>query len=297
MNYSPIGSGGGQQRFVSGAVDYGGTDVPMRGSQLEQARKRCGGTDNLIEMPVYLSPIAVSYNLEDTADLKLPPRTLAEIFTGKITHWNDPAIAEENPGADLPNQRITPVHRSDDSGTTGNFTDYLDAATGKTWPHGETETWPADLRGESAQGTSGVIKVASQTPGAITYADAGQVRDADTLEAADIKVGSEFVGPTSQAATNILTDSQQTDTNGEYVHTFDLNRETTASGTYPIVLTSYVMACTNYDSESTATIVRNYLEHVVSKQGQRLAAEQSGSAPLPSSLRKTEQHAIRAISG
>lgn len=297
MNYSPIGSGGGTQRFGAGAVAYGGTDVPLRGSQLAQARERCGGTDKLIEMPVYISPIAITYNLDGLEDLKLTPPTLAKIFTGKITRWNDPAIARDNPGVHLPNQRITPVHRSDDSGTTGNVTDYLDAAAGNDWPHGETETWPSNLRGESAQGTSGVVKVTSQTSGAITYADASQVRDSATLESAEIKVGNDFVGPTSQAAANILADSQQSDTEGKYVHTFELNRETQASGTYPIVLASYVMACTEYDSENTAAIVRSYLDHVVSEAGQQLAAKQAGSAPLPAPLRETEQQAIQAISG
>jgi len=297
INYSPIGSGGGTQRFGTGAVAYGGTDVPLQGSQLEQARERCGGTDKLIEMPVYLSPIAISYNLEGIDELNLTPAILAKIFTGKITRWNDPAITRDNTGVDLPDQRITPVHRSDDSGTTGNVTDYLQAAAGEDWPHGETETWPSNLRGESAQGTSGVVKVTSQTPGAITYADASQARDNPSIESAAIEVGDDFVGPTSQAAANILADSQQTDTEGKYVQTFEINRETQASGTYPIVLTSYAMACTEYDSENTAAIVRGYLDHVVSKQGQQLAAKHAGSAPIPASLRDAQQQAIHTISG
>jgi len=297
INYSPIGSGGGQQRFGAGAIAFAGTDVALQGRQLEQARKRCGGVDKLIEMPVYISPIAITYNLEGIEDLKLAPRTLAKIFAGKITHWNDPETAEHNPGVDLPNQRITPVHRAEDSGTTANVTDYLNAAAGDAWPHGRTETWPAQLAGESAQGTSGVVKVTSQTPGAITYADASQVRNDDTLAIAEIEVGNNHVGPTAEAAANILTESQQTTTDGQYVHTFDLDRDTQASGTYPIVLASYVIACTNYDSANTAEVVRSYLDYIVSEQGQQLAAERAGSAPLPASLRETEQQAIRAISG
>jgi hypothetical protein len=165
------------------------TPTLRRGKQLEVAFKRCGGKDKLVEIPVYISPIAVTYHLKGVKNLKLTPDTMAKIFTGKITNWNDPAIAKTNPGAKLPNQRITPVHRSDDSDTTGNFTDYLAGAAGKSWSAGMSEKWPSALKGESAQGTSGVVKVVKQTPGAITYADASQVRHDRTLGVVKVKVG------------------------------------------------------------------------------------------------------------
>lgn len=295
MSYAPIGSGGGRKRFVSGATPYGGSDVALAGPELDKARKRCGGT--LLEMPVYVSPIAVAYHLDGVKNLQLPPETVAKIFAGEISNWNDPAIAKSNPGATLPNQRITPVHRSDESGTTGNFTDYLAGAAGKAWSYGMTEKWPAQLKGESAQGTSGVVKVVKQTAGAVTYADASQVRDDPALGVAKVKVGNEYVGPTSRAAAKILADSKRTDTPGKYIFTFDLNRDTSASGTYPIVLTSYEMACGKYDSAATAKIVKSYLNYTISEPGQQLAAKRAGSAPLSASLRRQVRPAINAISG
>lgn len=295
MSYSPIGSGGGRQRFIEGATAFGGTDEALTGSELAKARKRCGG--ELIEAPVYISPIAMTYNVKGVDDLRLTPQTAAKIFTGKITNWNDPAIAKTNPDAKLPDQPITPVHRSDESGTSGNFTDYLSGAAGGAWPYGETETWPSKLKGESAQGTSGVVKVVKQTPGAITYADASQVRSDPSLGTAKVKVGNEFVKPSPEAAAKILADSKQTSTKDKYVFTYDLNRKTSASGTYPVVLASYELACGKYDSAGQAKAVQAYLDYITSPQGQQLAAEQAGSAPIPSALRQKVTPAIDSISG
>lgn len=297
MSYSPIGSGGGRERFRSGAVAYAGTDEAVSGDELDKARQRCGGPDALIEIPIYLSPIAVAYHLPGVTDLKLTPAVLAKIFTGTIDTWNDPAIAKTNPDADLPDTPITPVHRSDESGTSGNFTDYLAEAAGQAWPYGNVEKWPAELNGESAQGTSGVVKVAGRTPGAITYADAGQVRDDGPLNAARVEVGNDFIGPTSQAAAKILADSPRRDSDGRNMLTFDLNRATNADDTYPIVLASYALACTQYDDKATATIVKKYLDFVAGEQGQKLAAKHSGSAPLTAALRGQERKAIDAING
>lgn len=295
MSYSPIGSGGGRKRFVQGATAYGGTDAALEGAELDKARKRCGG--ELIEIPVYISPIALTYHLEGVDDLNLTPETVAKIFRGEITRWNDLAIKKANPEAALPDQRITAVHRSDESGTSENFTDYLSEAAGGAWPFEAGGNWPEKLQGESAQGTSGVVKVVKQTAGAITYADAGQVRDDPDLGVAKVKVGDGFVGPTPEAAAKILANSKRTDTPGKYIFTFDLNRDTTASGTYPVVLTSYEMACGKYDSAATAKIVKSYLAYITGEKGQQLAAEQAGSAPITEELREQENAAVNAISG
>ena len=122
------GSGGGREQFIAGGVDYAGTDSSFADEELTGAEKRCGGAENFVQVPAYISPIAVIYNLPgvDSAAARRPRRS-PEIFTQKITNWNDPAIAADNPDAKLPDQRITPVNRSDDSGTTANFTDYLSA--------------------------------------------------------------------------------------------------------------------------------------------------------------------------
>jgi len=125
INYDPAGSSAGREQFISGGVEFAGSDSYLSDDELQQAQDQCGGP--AIEYPVYVSPIAVIYNLSGVDSLQLSPQTLAPIFAAKITKWNDPAIAADNPDATLPDQDINAVHRSDGSGTTDNFTDYLDA--------------------------------------------------------------------------------------------------------------------------------------------------------------------------
>src|SRR4051794_29619322 len=112
--YDPVGSGGGREQFIAGGTQYGGTDSHLKDEELAKAQKRCGGADNLVEIPAYISPIAVIYNLEGVDNLQLSPETLAKIFKQQIKTWDDPAIKADNPDAQLPSGRITPVNRSDE---------------------------------------------------------------------------------------------------------------------------------------------------------------------------------------
>jgi phosphate transport system substrate-binding protein len=134
VNYDPVGSGGGREQFTSGGVDFAGSDAYLDDEELAQAEERCGGGE-VFELPDYISPIAVVYNLDGVDELNLSPQVIAGIFDREITTWNDPAIAADNPGVTLPDLPITPVNRSDESGTTENFTEYLAAAAGEAWPH------------------------------------------------------------------------------------------------------------------------------------------------------------------
>src|SRR5690349_12843450 len=133
--YDPVGSGGGREQFNAGGIAYAGTDSAFKEDELTAAQTRCGGPDNFVEVPVYISPIAVVYNLEGVDKLQLSPETLASIFAQKIKNWNDPAIKADNPDATLPDERITVVNRSDESGTTANFTDYLSKTASKVWTY------------------------------------------------------------------------------------------------------------------------------------------------------------------
>ena len=125
INYDPSGSGAGRTQFVAGGVDFAGTDSAIKGDELAKAKTRCGG--EVVEVPTYVSPIAVIYNVPGVTDLQLSPATIAGIFDRKITKWNAAEIAADNPGKTLPDLAITPVNRSDKSGTTQNFADYLKA--------------------------------------------------------------------------------------------------------------------------------------------------------------------------
>jgi phosphate transport system substrate-binding protein len=292
VNYDPIGSGGGREQFIGGGYPFAGTDAYLseEDGEIEGAQERCGG--DFIEIPNYVSPIAVIFNVDGVDELNLSPDTLAGIFNDEITTWDDPAIAEDNPNADLPSSEITAVHRSDDSGTTENFTSYLTAAAEGSWPHDVVETWPIDA-GEGASGTSGVVSAVQNGNNAVGYADASQAGD---LGVANIKVGEEYVGPTPEAAAKILEVSPRVEGRPEGSMAFDLDYLTEEAEAYPIVLTSYLVACTSYEDAEEAELVKGYLSYIVSEEGQQTAAENAGSAPLSSSLSEEAQGLVDGIS-
>ncbi len=292
--YDPVGSGGGREAFnAGGKTIYAGTDSSFADDELTAAQDRCkqsGG--EFVQVPVYISPIAIIYNLPDVQNLQLSPETLAGIFKQEITKWNDPAIAADNPDATLPDTDITPVNRSDDSGTTNNFTDYLSQTAPSVWTFDASDTFPVK-GGESAEGTSGVVQAVTQGEGTIGYADASQAGD---LGVAAIKIGSDYVAPSPEGAT-AAADEAKENVDGKYVYSFAINRTTTNSSAYPIILISYDAACTAYDTAGTGDIVSGYLSYVVSAEGQSAAADNAGSAPISEKLQQQIQPAIDAIAG
>jgi phosphate transport system substrate-binding protein len=290
VNYDPVGSGGGREQFVSGGTDFAGSDAALDEEELTAAQERCAGGE-VFELPNYISPIAVVYNLEGVDQLNLSPEVVAGIFDQKITTWNDPAIAADNPGATLPDLQITPVNRSDESGTTENFTEYLAAAAGEAWPHEADGNWPV-AGGEAAQGTSGVVSAIGGGNGTIGYADLSQAGD---LGVANIGVGEEFVTPTPEAAAAVVENSERIEGRGEYDFAIELARDTTESGSYPIVLVSYHIGCVTYDDAEKAGLVADFMGYVVSEEGQQAAAEAAGSAPISDALRQQAQTAVDAI--
>src|SRR4051794_7163626 len=145
ISYDPIGSGGGRDQFIAGGkTAFAGSDSPFDTDELPKATDRCtkDGGGQLIQIPNYISPIAIVYNLDGVENLQLSPDVTAKIFKGEITSWDDPAIKADNPGASLPSTDITPVHRSDESGTTANFTDYLHEAAPDVWTDDPDSSWP-----------------------------------------------------------------------------------------------------------------------------------------------------------
>jgi phosphate transport system substrate-binding protein len=294
ISYDPVGSGGGREQFIAGGVGYAGSDAALteEEGEIEGAMKRCK-PGKLIEIPDYISPIAVIYNLPEVEGLQLSPETLAKIFNQEISNWNDRAIAADNPGVELPDTRITPVNRSDESGTTENFTEYMSEVVPKVWTHEVSGDWPVK-GGEAASGTSGVVEAVTAGEGAIGYADASQ---AGENEIAKIKVGKEWAEPTPEAAAKILEESPEDRelAKDEFMFPFKLDRKTETSGTYPIVLVSYLLACTKYGSPDEANVVKDYLTYATSPEGQKAAAENAGSAPLSSALTKKITPAVEAI--
>ena len=292
VQYSPDGSGAGRKALIDGSAQFAGSDAFLKDEELESAKKVCG-PDGAIEIPVYISPIAIAFNLPDITELKLDAPTAAKIFRGEIAKWNDPAIAALNPDAKLPDLAVTPVSRSDDSGTTKNFTEYLAAAAPEVWKDKADGVWPASLKGENAKGTSGVVKTVTDTPGAVTYADDSAV--GGKLGTAQIKVGSEFVKISPEAASKAVDAGKPVEGRAEIDSAIDLDRTTTESGAYPIVLVSYHVVCTTYDKQETVDLVKAFEKYVVSEEGQKAAAESAKSAPLSAALTEKATKAIEAI--
>ena len=292
VSYDPVGSGGGRENFISGGFPMAGSDSYLTDDEgeLSAATETCGSEP--IEIPNYVSPIAVIYNVEGVDDLNLSPEALAGIFAGEITKWNDDAIAADNPDVELPDENITPVHRSDESGTSENFTDYLDAVAGDVWTHGAIETWPTEAGGEGGKGTSGVVQVVTDAPNTIGYADASQ---AGGLGQANIKVGEEYVAPSADAAAKIFEVSPRVAEGSDVNMAFDLDHETQEAGVYPIVLTSYLLACQTYSDEATAANVKGYISYILSDEGQEIGSSEAGSAPLTDQIRTEAQSIVDTI--
>lgn len=290
VSYDPVGSGGGRTAFLGGSVVFAGSDAALDKDELAQSQERCFGS-SAVDLPVYVSPIAVVFNLDGVDSLNLSASTIAKIFDGTITTWDDPAIAGANPGATLPATAITPVHRSDESGTTKNFTEYLAAASDGAWAHEASGDWPL-AGGESGAQTSGLIQAVQGGRGTIGYADASKVGG---LGVVSIQVGDSFVAPSEGAAAATL-DVSPRDTSragGDIV--IDIDRTTTEAGAYPLILVSYLVACGAYDSQDDVDLVQSFLTYVASAQGQSAAESAAGSAPISDTLRTDVQASIDAI--
>ncbi|HZR56714.1 MAG TPA: phosphate ABC transporter substrate-binding protein PstS [Terriglobales bacterium] len=164
INYQSIGSGGGIRQVLAGTVDFGASDGPMSDEQLSQAKTK------ILHIPTVLGAVVPAYNIPGvTGEVKFTPQALAGIFLGKITSWNDPALVSANPGVNFPNQPIVVVHRSDGSGTTFIFTDYL-SKVNPEWQSGPSKgtsvKWPVGLGGKGNEGVAGMVR---QMQGAIGY--------------------------------------------------------------------------------------------------------------------------------
>ncbi|KGH44024.1 phosphate ABC transporter substrate-binding protein [Modestobacter caceresii] len=288
--YDPVGSGGGREQFLAGGVDFAGSDAALDDEELAQAAERCGPA-GVFELPNYISPIAVAFNLPGIEQLNLSPATVAGIFDRQITTWDDPAIAADNPGLELPDLQITPVNRSDESGTTENFVDFLAAAGGEAWPYEPSGNWPV-AGGEAAQGNSGVVAAVRSGQGTIGYADLSQAGD---LGIAAIGVGGEFVSPSAEAAAAVVENSPRVEGRGAHDHVIEVNRDTTGSGEYPIVLVSYHIGCVEYEDPQVSELLTAFMTYVVSEEGQQAAAAVAGSAPISDGLRAQALAAIDAV--
>ena len=291
VNYSPDGSGAGRSAFIAGAAAFAGSDRPLKDEEMGAGKfAGCAADSNALNLPVYISPIAVIYNLEGVTDLALDPATVAGIFAGKITKWNDPAIVATNPGAKLPDTAITAVHRGDDSGTTNNFTDTLNKLAPDVWTEKASDTFPAAFGGEAANGTSGVVQAVTGGAGTIGYADASA---AGKLGKASIIVNGKPLQPTAEAAAAILDHSKTVAGRDANDLAYSLDR--TSEGVYPAGLVAYAIVCQTYKDPAVGALVKNYVGYLASADGQKAAADAAGSAPLSADLQAKVKTALDSV--
>jgi phosphate transport system substrate-binding protein len=281
INYDPSGSGAGREAFIAGGVDFAGSDSALKQEEIDGGFAGCVADTGYIQVPTYISPIAVIFNVEGVDALNLDAATLAKIFKGEITTWDDAAIVALNEGTTLPSAPITAVHRSDDSGTTKNFTDYLNKVAPEIWDAPAADPFPYAV-GEAAQGTSGVVDAVTNGTNTIGYADASKAGDLGT---AAIKVGDEFVNYSAEAAAKVVDESPAGDTNnGTTDLSIKIDRATTDPTHYPLVLVSYIDTCIEFVDAEAAPLVKGYITYITSQEGQAAAAESAGAAPMSAAL-------------
>jgi len=291
LSYNPTGSGAGREQFIAGNVDFAGSDSALKEEQIAAAAERCGGNPAW-NLPLVFGPVALAYNIEGADKLVLNADVIAKIFQGQITKWNDPAIAALNEGATLPDTNVTPIFRSDSSGTTDNFQKYLEAASGGAWTKGDGSEFQGGA-GEGAQKSAGVVQAVQATPGAIGYVEKG-FADQAGVPYAQIDNGSGAVELTNDTAAKAI-DAAKFAAEGNDL-TLDLASlyGTKEEGAYPLVLATYNIVCSKgYDAE-TADAVKSFLT-VAANDGQA-GLPDAGYVPLPDAFKERLVTSIDAIS-
>lgn len=290
LSYNPTGSGAGVTQFIANQVDFAGSDSPLSKDQPAAAAARCGGNPAW-NLPLVFGPVAMGYNLPGVDKLVVNADVLAKIFTGAITTWNDPAIAALNSGATLPATKITPIYRSDSSGTTDNFQKYLTAAAPESWTKGAGKEFQGGA-GEGAQKSAGVVQAIQATEGSIGYVEKG-FADQAKLTAAAIDTGSGAVELTNDTAKTAIDSAKFAAEGNDLI--LDLNSlyATKEAGAYPLVLATYEIVCSKGYPADTAAAVKSFLT-VSANDGQAgLAA--AGYVPLPDKFKERFLTSVEAI--
>ncbi|MFI6880610.1 phosphate ABC transporter substrate-binding protein PstS [Streptomyces sp. NPDC050400] len=290
VNYKPDGSGAGIEAFNQGQVSFAGSDSALKPEEVTASKKVCK-TGQGIDLPMVGGPIAVAYNLDGVDNLVLDAPTLAKIFDSKITKWDDKAIKALNPDAKLPSTKIQAFHRSDESGTTDNFTKYLGEAAKSDWKYEHEKAWKAS-GGQSAQGSSGVAQQVKQTAGAIGYMELSYAKDG--VKTVDIDTGASApVKATTENASKAIADAKIIGSGKDLA--LELNYTTKADGAYPIVLVTYEIACDKGNKAETLPATKAFLTYMASDEGQASLAD-LGYAPIPTEINAKVRETIASLS-
>ncbi|CAJ1503815.1 phosphate ABC transporter substrate-binding protein PstS [[Mycobacterium] kokjensenii] len=291
LSYNPTGSGAGREQFIAGHVDFAGSDSPLSDTQAVEAADRCG-QNPAWHLPLVFGAISLPYHLDGVEHLVLNGDVLARIFSGTITHWDDPALIALNPGTELPPIAITPIFRSDSSGTTDNFQKYLSAAAPEAWTFGAGSEFQGNA-GEGAQKSAGVVQAVQSTPGAIGYVEQGFAVQAD-LRSAMIDSGAGVVAATDEAAGVAIqsADFESDDSNDLRLDLRSLYG-TKQPAAYPLVLVTYEIVCSKGYEPDTSAAVKSFLRTASGGGQDELSG--AGYVRLPEKLKRRLSTAIDAI--
>ncbi|MEV4435436.1 phosphate ABC transporter substrate-binding protein PstS [Streptomyces sp. NPDC049555] len=291
INYKPTGSGAGVQEFLQGKTAFAGSDSPLKPEEVAKSKDVVKGGQG-INLPMVGGPIAIGYNVPGVDNLVLDADTLAQIFDSKIEKWNDPAIAKLNKDAKLPDLKIQAFHRSDESGTTDNFTKYLKAAAEKSWPYDPAKAWKAK-GGQSADGSAGVSSQVAQTKGAISYFELSYAT-ANNIKTVKLNTGAAApVEATSDNASKAIAEAKIVGTGTDL--SLKLNYTTKAEGAYPITLVTYEIVGDKGNKAETLPATKSFLTYIASEDGQSVL-KGLGYAPLPAEIAKKVRETIATLS-
>jgi len=258
VTYGGGGSGKGRTDLAQKTVDYAGSDSPYKDADKP--------AEPILYFPILLGPITVSFNVPGVDSLNLTPDTIAKIFQRDITNWNDPAIAADNAGVKLPDLDITVAHRSDGSGTTQNFTEWLVVASPSVWKlkSGSTVEWPADT--QAGNGNQGVAQIVQSTSGAIGYIDLSDAAAAGLKYASVKNQAGDFIQPTSEAASKA---GEGVEINPDLTfHAYN----SSAPGAYPITAQTFVIIYTQQTDASKGQLNKAFISYLLT-DGQSLLTD------------------------
>jgi len=286
INYQSIGSGGGIRQFAEGTVDFGATDGPMKDDQIAAL----GG--NVLHLPTVIGAVVLTYNVPELGDtqLVLDGPTTADVFLGKITKWNDRRIAALNPGSPLPDADILVVHRSDGSGTTFVFTDYVSKVS-EEWAAqvgvGKSINWPVGLGGKGNEGVTQQVKQLEYTIGYVEfiYAASNNLGYAKIINAAGNPVESSL--ETSSAAAGSAEFTPDTDFRVSITNA-------TGDQSYPVASFTWLLVKQDDDNPARAATIRNFLQWMIGEEAQAIARELR-YAPLPQEVVALVQQRIEGL--
>jgi len=294
LAYNGTGSGAGITSFLSKQIDFAGSDSALSstakdGDEFAKAKTACGS--DAIDLPMITGPIAVAFNVKGVTKLNLTASLVAKIFAGKVTTWNDKAIADANSGVTLPATPISVFFRSDSSGTTDNFTNYLNTAAPADWTDAHSKTWTGKV-GQGKAKSAGVGQAIKATDGGIGYVEWSYAIQ-NQLPMAAIDNGAGPVELTADSAGKAVEAATIKGTGGDL--SLKIDYATKAAGAYPIVLVTYEIVCTKYADAAKGAAVKSFMSYLASDAFQS-SLTQIGSAPLPASILDKVKASVATIS-